>query len=471
MKKEVLRIHQLNLIQNETAKLTDICLCLLEGESTGFLGLENSGKHLLIDILCGGQFSGSGRIYIDGNEITDRKVYKKLTYQVNPSNYFAEDWLVAEYIGLEYTKFRFGILREKVLVNQVKLLMEEFGLELAVDKKIKDLSELEKRQMDLVKAYRRGVRMVIIEDEFEGCTVKDIEKFKETLNRLIQKGGMMVIVNSHSDQVLQILSDQFIIFRESCIVKKCKKNYIKNNAHLEQFLLRKRLSSQKTYLEYHKNQRDNSKEIVYSINHMILKEQGVFQFRFYKGEITSILALDLEIGKRIFDVLSGREIDSSVSMLLEQKPCSLSNTADYVRNKIVSSAQLGDAGDLFLTLSIGENLIISSLDKIPAWHYLISKYKLEEMAEQQISSLLTNADSPMKRLEVNDYITLLLERWYIYKPKVVVLLEPFSQCDIHGIALVKSYLKKFTEMGVAIIIVKSREEYIEDISDHIIRVT
>ena len=470
MKKEVLRINRLSLTEKDTAGLTDVSLCLLEGESCGFLGLENSGKHMMVDVLCGERLWNKGSVYIDGHVVTDKKTYKKSTYYANVSNFFVEDWLVAEYIGLEYTKFPFGILREKPLVHQVKLLMKEIGLGLRVDERVKELSELEKRQMDLVKAYQRGARILIIEDEFEGCTVKDIEKYKEILNRLIKKGGMTAIINSHSDQVSQILSDKFIIFKEGSIVKKCKKNYIKSDAHLEQFLLRQRTTSSKINLERNNNIQDNSKEILYAVSKIFLKKKKELKFHFRKGEITSILILDIELGKKIFRLLSGREINPTVLVKLEGETCNFRKTTDYVKHKIVSSEGLGDSKEMFLTLSVGENLIISSLDKISIWSYPISKYRLEKMAEKQIRHSLTDVKTSIKEMEVNDYITLLLERWYIYKPKVVVLFEPFNQCDMRGISMIKMYLKKFAEMGTTIIIIKSRDEYIEDISDHIVRI-
>ena len=72
-------------------------------------------------------------------------------------------------------------------------------------------------------------------------------------------------------------------------------------------------------------------------------------------------------------------------------------------------------------------------------------------------------------LEINDVISMTLERWYIYNPRVLILFEPFVMCDAYGVSIVKSYIKKFVSRGTAVIMIKSREEYVEDISDQIIR--
>ena len=62
-----------------------------------------------------------------------------------------------------------------------------------------------------------------------------------------------------------------------------------------------------------------------------------------------------------------------------------------------------------------------------------------------------------------------MERWYVLKPKVLILLEPFLHCDVYGTSIIKSYIKKFTDMGTAVIIIKAREKNIADISNRIIK--
>ena len=70
-------------------------------------------------------------------------------------------------------------------------------------------------------------------------------------------------------------------------------------------------------------------------------------------------------------------------------------------------------------------------------------------------------------LKINEMIRLILERWYFYNPRVLVLFEPFIMCDAQGISIVKAYIRKFAQRGTAVIIGQSRDEYIEDLSDRI----
>ncbi len=467
MKSEIVRMSNFNVNYSTTIKLTGISLCLLAGESIGFLGLVHSGKDLLINIICGNHEVDDTNFYIDGRNNLDSSEIQKLVYKITYSNYDIDDWTVAEYICLVNNGSIFGLLKTKRLVKQAAEYIEKLKLKIDVNKKIKNLTELEKRLVDLVKGYSRNVKILVIEDEFEGCSTQDIEYFKEILNRVMEE-GMAAVINSHSDNVSYILSDKYVIFKKGRIVKKCSKDYIKDGSHLEEFLLSSSTGLKKKDLDRDKAGMTAKKDILYSIKGIILRGDQSITFDFYKGEVVTILALDVKEKKRIFELLSGRFIDRKTQIMLGQKNCNFYDITDFVKNKIVSAADMGGESELLLSMSVGNNLLMPSLEKIPALQHMFLQNKVVKMLEKEVNS--QNKSVNVKDKSVNDNIILLLERWYIYNPKVLILFEPFIYCDVYGVSLIKSYIKKFTDLGTAVIIVKSREEYIEDISDRIINI-
>lgn len=204
----------------------------------GFLGLTYSGKDLLVDLLTGKIAEGNGKkdIYLGGIQVKDWKELKGYIYRIHVENYQIDDWTVAEYLGLVESGGWGGLLRRGRLEEEAQRDFQELDLDFDVSCKIKHLTELEKRILDLAKAYRRGARIVVIEDEFDGMSRKDIEIFARSMHRIIV-GRMGVIVSSHSNLILSLLSDKYIIFRKGRIVKKCQRDYIKSeeqNSTLEQ---------------------------------------------------------------------------------------------------------------------------------------------------------------------------------------------------------------------------------------------
>ena len=254
MRRELLKINNLNCTHTQEGKLDNISLFILEGECVGFLGLSYSGKDLLAKILSGNVERGfSGHIHIAGSDKQQDR-FKRYIYKICPANYLIGDWTVAEYLCLVESKKHRVYLRRTELENEAKEYLEKLNLKIQVTKKLKQLSEIEKRIVDFAKAcYRGGAKIVIIEDEFEGMSYDEIRMFARIIHRLV-KERIGVIVNSHSNFVLTTLSDKYIIFSEGRIVKKCKNINNDSEAQLYQFLQEGQVEKETEKYLYDKDQ-------------------------------------------------------------------------------------------------------------------------------------------------------------------------------------------------------------------------
>ena len=359
------------------------------------------------------------------------------------------------------------IWQRRALEEKTAAYFDELEIPFDVSRKMRELSELEKRIVDLVKAKIHGARVVLIEDEFEGMRAESIQKFRNIMKRLIMD-GMAVIVNTNSDNVLSILSDKYIIFKKGRIVKKCKKEYIKSSEHMERFLLDSNTMTVERERDSYIEGPHALPEKVYRVHGLKMKNGEHRELDFGKGEVVSLLVLDSKEKERIFMLLSGRKEEESTKCILENNQISNVDFSEYVRQKIVSVMHMGSEEEIFAGMSVGENLLLPSLRKISALEYIASSGKISRMLEENIDESALNTDIAAGNLEINEIISITLERWYIYNPKVLLLLEPFAQCDVYGVSIVKDYVKKFAVRGTSVVIIKSREEYVEDISDRII---
>lgn len=308
MKKEILRINNLNYTYAGNRRLENISMCILEGESVGFLGLTYSGKDLLVRLLSKEAEADiqDFNIYVDGVKMSDQEELAGKVYRIAASNYTIDDWTVAEYIGLVDSGWFQMLWKRRLLEEETDAYFKELGIPFDVSRKLKDLTELEKRIADMVKARRHGARIVIVEDEFEGMRPESIGEFARVMKQLA-KGSLAVIVNSHSDMVLSILSDKYIIMKKGRIVKKCRKDYIQDGAHLEKFLLGSTIKSKKKHMDSYTLEQSEEKKTVYRVRGLKLKDGRKGDFNFSRGEVVTFLVLDGKEKERLFLLLSGRQ--------------------------------------------------------------------------------------------------------------------------------------------------------------------
>ena len=466
MRRELLKINNLNCTHTQEGKLDNISLFILEGECVGFLGLSYSGKDLLAKILSGNVERGfSGHIHIAGSDKQQDR-FKRYIYKICPANYLIGDWTVAEYLCLVESKKHRVYLRRTELENEAKEYLEKLNLKIQVTKKLKQLSEIEKRIVDFAKACYRGAKIVIIEDEFEGMSYDEIRMFARIIHRLV-KERIGVIVNSHSNFVLTTLSDKYIIFSEGRIVKKCKNINNDSEAQLYQFLQEGQVEKETEKYLYDKDQSEID-DFWYCVKNLELRKRETAEFNINKGEIVTIISHDKIQKDKIFRALSGREKIGNTLYIINGKTYSRMDYYKLAEERIVSVKVLGSLEELFKRMSVEENLLLPSLKKFSTFDYIGFSKKIRDIIMLEMKQDTSHKGMWVKDLKINELVELTLARWYVLNPKVIVLLEPFGLCDVNGVKIVKRYLKKFSSKGTAVIVISARSEYMEGISDRII---
>lgn len=468
MKKIVLKMSDLILQNERYGKLKYASLYTLEGEVNAFLGLNDSGKELAVQILLGTIELdwNESKIYVDGCKIRRASdLYSLVTY-VNTSHTGIENWSVAEYISLKDVSWFLTKRQKNKLIEEAKKQLKEMQVELDIRKKIKNLTPLEYRIVELIKARRQNARILIIEDECEGMDAEAIETYAQFLKKII-KDRMTAILLCHSDRAVSLLSDNYIIFRRGRVVKKWKKEFAYNQGNVEDYLLGGTMIRKKSSLDSYSRKSYPQKNVVYKVFSIPIYDRCV-DFEFRKGEITTFIITNNTERRKFFSILSGRLTPPETVYEIKNKKRYMPPMNVFVEHKIVSVMRTGNDYEMFEKMSVGDNLILPSLKKVPLFNYMVSGNKLKQILGQEMEMDSLGASETIGHLDKNHHISVSMNRWYVFNPQVIVLYEPFTSCDAYGVSIILSYIKKMADRGTAVIVVRSNSEYMEETSDHII---
>ncbi len=468
MKKIVLKINNLNVSHERYGKLKYASFFTMESEVSGLMGLDSSGNELAVRILLGepGIEWNSGNIYIDGRQIRDPKEGRKLVGHIVGGAPAVEHLTVAEYVGLNDVSWLLTIKAKKQLRRMVSEQFAQIGASLDIDKKMKELSELERRVVELVRARKKGVRVLIIEDECEGMNRKTIMEYRSFLRRAIE-GKMTVLLLCHSEATASLLIDNYIIFRKGRIIKHGWGDFKDRHVDINHYLLGGSLILKKKSLDRYTRYISLDKDIVYGVQNIPIKGKREY-FEFHKGEITTFVIINNAERLNFFEKLCGRNTPDYMEYLLDGQWVRQPVFSRFKKSRIVSIMKTGNDYELFEKMSVGDNLLIPSIEKIPRIEYFSSGGMITRVLSSEIENSSLDSDTVLKELNSNDHIAIAFNRWYVFNPKVIVLYEPFTFCDTYGVSIVASFIKKFSNRGTAVIVVKSSLEYMEDISDRII---
>lgn len=470
MRRIVLRIDDLNLVHELYGKLMHVSFYVREGDVLGILGMNNSGKDLLVRLLAGKldiDMYGTN-IWIGEQRIRSVHELSGAVCLLDMSEKMIENWSVAEYLSLSDV----GVLLSGKQVSRMYDLAEEvlrqIGYRLDVRKNIRALNELERRMLQLLGAVKKHPEMIIVEDDFSGMSKQDLEAYKVILDNVASL-GIAVMLSSHMIKVETALCSSFIVLRRGRLVKKSVGQNLDFAHHLEEYLIGETMYKKLQVIkEYEREDTDNA-TLIYSVNH-IRCGGSICDYQFHKHEVTTFVVPGAAERKKLFGIFSGRAADAQAVYYIDGIRPDKLTLEEFLKNKVASLRIKKGDYELQEKMSVGDNLLLPSLRKISHRAYFESSSAMLKVASSDIAHGGLDAGKTVGELVANDKIRVSLERWYLFNPKVFVLYEPFSDCDIYGASVIQSYIKKFANLGTAVIVIKSNAEYMEELSDRMVMI-
>ena len=470
MMKILFQVKNLSLKKESMGKLYNASISFFGGMIYSLAGLDYSGRDIFLKIIKGNidDKKYEGLFFIDNKVLNSAKKLKEYIYIFSLQNKIIDDWTVAEYISLREGKWFLSKNNLRNMTKRIEAVLEDFGLDISGSKKVGELCVLTRYQIEFIRAIILNKKIVIIEDQFTNMKYEYIELYSKCL-KTNMKEDMTIILNTYSQIASYKCSDIFVCFKKGCIVKVCRKDSIEGIDKLYNFIvgstMNEKISSLSSVYTYN---RLHSNDEVYSVSGNFFGK-NIETYSFSKGKVYSFIIEDHNNRYKFFEAISGVN-NRDKKYFIERYYQKVIRVQDLIEKKIISVDGIGERDFLAENMSIEDNLLLPSLNKISNLNYLINKYELKRVIFEELKSKDINKSDLVSALDINQKICVSLERWLIFRPKVFIIFEPFIYCDNYGLSLIKNYLKKFAKAGTTVIVIKSRLEYIEDISDEIISI-
>lgn len=222
----IIKIENLTYVYNpntpfETKALNGINLNINEGEFIGLIGHTGSGKSTLIQHLNGLAKPTSGKIIVDGVDITSKDSNLRETRQK-----VGLVFQYPEYQLFEETVFKdiaFGPknlgLKDEEVEKRVKEAMELVGLdyETQSDRSPFELSGGQKRRVAIAGVLAMEPKVLILDEPTAGLDPKGRDEILGEIFNLYNKGGITIILVSHSMEDVARLVNRIIVMHDGMI--------------------------------------------------------------------------------------------------------------------------------------------------------------------------------------------------------------------------------------------------------------
>ncbi len=230
-----IEIKELSFSYDSKPFIDNLDLKINDGEMVGIIGNTGCGKSTFVRLIAGLIKSDSGKIIIDGDDITNKKFNKKIlrrklgiVFQFPEMQLFEQTIEKGIFFGLKQYKLTYD---EKY--KRAKEALEFLGLDF---EKIKDKSPLalsggEKRKIAIAGILVCKPKYLIFDEPIAGLDCNSRDCFMKLLLALKQNGTTIIII-SHNTDYLAEYADRILVMDGGKIILDDKPNEIFNQATL-----------------------------------------------------------------------------------------------------------------------------------------------------------------------------------------------------------------------------------------------
>ena len=207
-----------NLTKNFNGRVAvnDISLSIYKGELFSILGRSGCGKSTLLRMLAGFESPTSGKIFIDGIDMTDTPAYKR------PVSMVFQSYALFPHMTVEQN-VAFGLIQEGMQKSEIRDRVSAY-LELVqmsgYERRRPDqLSGGEKQRVALARSLIKHPKLVLLDEPLAALDKKLRERTQLELVNIQEEVGVTFIMVSHDQEEAMTMSTRIGLMNEGRIVQ------------------------------------------------------------------------------------------------------------------------------------------------------------------------------------------------------------------------------------------------------------
>jgi ABC-type uncharacterized transport system ATPase subunit len=195
---------------------------VMPGEIHALVGENGAGKSTLMKILGGLQSPDSGRIEVNGRDVTGwttPDAIKAGIGIVHQHFMLVPTLTVAENIVLGMEPTKSGLVDGDAANAAVEKLGKDTGLVIDPKRKVADLSVGEAQRVEILKVLFRGAKILVLDEPTAVLSPPEVKELWNVMRKMRDNGGTIVLITHRLDEVMD-LTDVITVMRAGKTVGK-----------------------------------------------------------------------------------------------------------------------------------------------------------------------------------------------------------------------------------------------------------
>ncbi len=447
--------------------LRDVHFKLEKGTVHALMGENGAGKSTLMKILAGITKSDKGSICINGKNVeinspsdSQNLGIAMIHQELSP----IPGMTVAEniYFGREPGKSVFVDYRQ--LYKQTEELLDRLHIKnISPREKLQNLQVADQQLIEIAKAISYNAEIIIMDEPTSAITDKEVENLFVIINNLRKAGKGIIYISHKMDEVFRI-SDEITVLRDGAYVDSWKAKDI-NNDILIRNMVGRELS------EIFPKVHVPIGEKVLEVRNLTLQNKfHNINFDVRRGEILGIAGLVGAGRTEVMQALFGLTPADKGEIIFEGKKLNPREPREAIKNGLAFVTEDRKGEGLVPYMSVAHNITLASLKDFDK-NFLIDMKSEDDVIQKQIASLRIRSygkEQLVTSLSGGNQQKVVLAKWLIRKPKLLILDEPTRGIDVGAKSEIYKIMCDFVAKGNSIIMISSEMPEVMGMADRIV---
>jgi rhamnose transport system ATP-binding protein len=447
--------------------LRGVDLALYPGEVHALVGENGAGKSTLVKLLGGIHRPDAGMIRIGGEvvELHSPAQAQHLGIAViHQEPTLFPDLNVAENVFMgRHPRDRFGRVAWKRMYQEVEQLLASLDVHLSVYTPVQGLSVADQQLVEIAKALSLDARVLVMDEPTAALSAHEVEKLFAITKQLRQRGVAILFVSHRLEEIFE-LADRLTVLRDGAHVITAPASRL-TSEEIIRYMVGRELTSL-----FPKGEAQIG-DVLLDVRHLTRK--GVFQdvsFQLRRGEILGFAGLVGAGRTEVARVLFGIDRADTGEIRIGNEPVHISSPKVAMGYGLAYVPEDRRQQGLVMDFTIAANMTLPILQQLSRLG-VVDRQRERAIAtsySQQLQVRSAGIDQLVKALSGGNQQKVVLAKWLVTNPTILILDEPTRGIDIGAKAEVHRIISDLASKGLAIILISSELPEVLAMSDRVL---
>jgi simple sugar transport system ATP-binding protein len=437
---------------------------LFPGEVHALLGENGAGKSTLIKVLTGVHPADAGTVTFAGEEL--RLTSPHQAQQAGISTVYQEINLcpnlsVAENVFIGREPRRAGRIQWQQVRRRTAELLQRLDLDLDPSSMLSSHSIAIQQMVAIARAIDVEARVLVLDEPTSSLDAGEVDQLFRVVRSLRDDGVAILFVSHFLDQVFA-LTDRITVLRNGRLVGEYRTSAV-SRVELVTSMIGKELAALEELDEAPKRAREASETKPTVVAAEGLGRRGSIEpvsLTIHEGEVLGLAGLLGSGRTETARLLFGADHADSGTLRVGERPGILKTPRAAIKRGIAFCSENRKTEGLVPELTIRENIILA-LQASRGWTRPLPRRRQDELVSRWIDALRIRPGNPelvVGTLSGGNQQKVLLARWLITEPRLLILDEPTRGIDIGAKAEIQRLVVRLSEDGMALLYISAELE-------------